>query len=100
MSKSLFPFVMVPQRHQFVLERFGRYARSLEAGLNFKIPIVDKIAYDHSLKEQVLNVDQQYAITKDNVKIKIDGVLYFRIRDAYKASYSVNQPIKALSLLA
>jgi len=61
---------------------------------------MESVAYNHSLKEQVLNVDQQYAITKDNVKIKIDGILYFRIRDAYKASYSVTKPIQALSLLA
>lgn len=93
MSRSLMPFVLVPQRHQFIVERLGRYGRTLEAGLNFKIPFVDRVAYDHSLKEQVLNVDQQFAITKDNVKIKIDGVLYFRITDAYKASYSVNKPI-------
>lgn len=91
---------MVPQRHQFVVERFGKFHRLMEAGLNFKIPFAETVAYDHSLKEQVLNVDQQYAITRDNVKIKIDGVLYFRIRDAEKASYSVTQPIQALSLLA
>ena len=59
MSRSLFPFVMVPQRHQFVLERFGCYGRIMEAGLNFKIPFVETVAYDHSLKEQVLNVGQQ-----------------------------------------
>ena len=50
---------MVPQRHQFVLERFGCYGRIMEAGLNFKIPFVETVAYDHSLKEQVLNVGQQ-----------------------------------------
>ena len=91
---------MVPQKHQLVVEKFGNYSRIMEAGLNFKIPFVETVAYNHSLKEQVLNVDQQYAITRDNVKIKIDGVLYFRIRDAYKASYSVTKPIQALSLLA
>ena len=72
----------------------------MEAGLNFKMPWMDTVAYNHSLKEQVLNVDQQSAITRDNVKIKIDGVLYFRISDAYKASYSVTRPVQALSLLA
>lgn len=100
MSRTFLPFVMVPQRHQFVIEKFGKYSRTLEAGLNFKVPFMESVAYNHSLKEQVLNVDQQYAITKDNVKIKIDGILYFRIRDAYKASYSVTKPIQALSLLA
>ena len=100
MSRRLFPFVMVPQRHQLVIESFGRYSRTLEAGLNFKVPFMETVAYEHSLKEQVLTVDQQYAITKDNVKIKIDGVLYFRVSDAYKASYSVTKPIQALSLLA
>ena len=93
MSRRLFPFVMVPQRHQLVIESFGRYSRTLEAGLNFKVPFMETVAYEHSLKEQVLTVDQQYAITKDNVKIKIDGVLYFRVSDAYKASYSVTKPI-------
>ena len=100
MSKSFMPFVMVPQRHQYVVEYFGRYSRTLEAGLNFKWPFLETVAYDHSLKEQVLDIGQQYAITKDNVKIKIDGVLYFRISEAYRASYSVNRPIQALSLLA
>ena len=94
------PFVMVPQRHQYVVEYFGKYSRTLEAGLNFKWPFLETVAYDHSLKEQVLDIGQQYAITKDNVKIKIDGVLYFRISEAYRASYSVNRPIQALSLLA
>jgi regulator of protease activity HflC (stomatin/prohibitin superfamily) len=58
-------------------------------GLNFKIPIIDDVAFMHSLKEQVLDIDSQSAITADNVKIKIDGVLYFKIIDPHKASYSV-----------
>ena len=100
MSKLLMPFVMVPQKNVFVLERLGKYARTLEPGLHFKIPLVDAISYHHSLKEQVLAIEQQSAITKDNVKIKIDGVLYFQIMDPYKASYHVANPIKAISLLA
>ena len=59
----------------------------LEPGINFKIPIIDKVAFKHSLKETVMNIDSQNAITRDNVKLKIDGVLYFRITDPEKASY-------------
>jgi regulator of protease activity HflC (stomatin/prohibitin superfamily) len=70
-----------------VMERFGRYVKMLEPGLRFKIPIIDLIAYHHSLKEQVLDIASQTAITRDNVKININGVLYFTITDPYKASY-------------
>lgn len=72
----------------------------MESGLQFKIPLFEAVAFHHSLKEQVLNVDSQTAITNDNVKIKIDGILYFKISDPTKASYEVANPIKALSLLA
>jgi len=72
----------------------------LKPGFNFKIPFIDEVSYHHSLKEQVIDIDNQIAITKDNVKIKIDGVLFFKISDPYKASYAVNKPVNALSLLA
>lgn len=100
MSKAFKFFVLVPQKCEYVVERFGRFSHKMEAGLNFKWPIYETIAYQHSLKEQILEVAQQQAITKDNVKIRIDGVLYYRIQDVQKASYSVNRPIEALSLLA
>ena len=94
------PFVMVPQKNVYVLESMGKFHTVMEAGLNFKIPLVQIVAYKHSLKEQVLEIDQQHAITKDNVKITIDGVLYFKIHDGKNASYNVQEPIRALSLLA
>ena len=100
MSKLFAPFVMVPQQNVMILERFGRFVKVLEPGLCFKVPIIDFISYHHSLKEQVLPVDSQTAITKDNVKVRIDGVLYFKITDPVKASYEVSYPIRAISLLA
>jgi len=83
-----------------VVERLGKFSRLMEPGLNFKIPFMETVAYSHSLKEQVLDVDSQHAITRDNVKIKIDGVLYFKIVNAHKASYNISQPIRAINLLA
>lgn len=81
MSRRLNFFVQVPQQTAMLLERFGQYNRTLEPGFNFKIPFIDYIAYHHSLKEQVLDIDSQTAITRDNVKIKIDGVLYYKVTD-------------------
>ena len=85
----LLPWVLVPQQHRYVLERFGKFVKILEPGLNFKFPIIDMVAYKHSLKEQVINIDSQNAITKDNVKLRIDGVLFHKIIDPFKASYSI-----------
>jgi regulator of protease activity HflC (stomatin/prohibitin superfamily) len=100
MSKLLSPFVLVPQQNVMILERFGKFVRVLQPGFQLKWPLFELISYHHSLKEQVLGIDSQTAITKDNVKIKIDGVLYFKITDPIKASYEVSQPIRAMSLLA
>jgi len=96
----MLPFVLVPQQNVMVCERFGKFVRVLQPGFQFKWPLFEFVAYHHSLKEQVLGIDSQTAITKDNVKIKIDGVLYFKITDPQKASYEVAQPIRAISLLA
>jgi regulator of protease activity HflC (stomatin/prohibitin superfamily) len=100
MSKLFSPFVLVPQQNVMICERFGRFVRIMQPGFQFKWPIIEFVSYHHSLKEQVLGIDSQTAITKDNVKIKIDGVLYYKITDPKKASYEVAHPINALSLLA
>ena len=92
--------VLVHQQEIKILERFGKYFATLQPGLSFKLPFIDEVSYHHSLKEQVLDIDNQTAITQDNVKINIDGVLYFKIKDPYNASYQVSNPINALSLLA
>merc|ERR1719312_488680 len=92
--------MFVPQQEAWVVERMGRYHTILEPGLNFLIPIVDRISYVQSLKEIAIDIPQQSAITKDNVAINIDGVLYLRVMDPYKASYGVEDPQFAVTQLA
>uniref|UniRef100_A0A0G4FJ36 Band 7 domain-containing protein n=1 Tax=Chromera velia CCMP2878 TaxID=1169474 RepID=A0A0G4FJ36_9ALVE len=93
-------FVVVAQQTAWVVERFGKFHKMLTPGLHFLIPFIDRIAYIHSLKEEALPIANQQAITKDNVAIQIDGVLYLRIEDPYQASYGVEDPIAAVTQLA
>ncbi|KAL8274396.1 hypothetical protein Esti_001718 [Eimeria stiedai] len=93
-------FVAVPHQMAYVVERFGRFHRVLPSGLHVLVPFVDRVAYAHSLKEEALPIPNQTAITRDNVTLQIDGVLYVRIEDAYKASYGVENPIFAVTQLA
>lgn len=90
----------VPQNRAYVTERFGKYSRTLSAGLNFIVPFIEKVAYERSLKEQALDVPQQTAITRDNITLGIDGVLYLKVIDPYKASYGVEDYFFAVSQLA
>lgn len=90
----------VPQNRAFLIERFGKYQSTKEAGLNFIIPFVDQIASDRSLKEQAVDVPEQSAITKDNISLHVDGVLYFRVLDPYKATYGVDNYVFAVTQLA
>ncbi|XP_075788944.1 stomatin-like protein 2, mitochondrial [Pelodiscus sinensis] len=92
--------LFVPQQEAWVVERMGRFHRILEPGLNFLIPVLDRIRYVQSLKEIVINVPEQSAVTLDNVTLQIDGVLYLRIMDPYKASYGVEDPEYAVTQLA
>ena len=85
-----FGIVVVPQQSAYVIERFGRFSRVLEAGLHFLIPGMERIAYVQNLKEEAIPVANQMAITMDNVTINIDGVLYIKIEDPVKASYGVS----------
>lgn len=82
-------FTIVPQQSKYIVERFGKYHKSLDSGFHFLIPFLDQVNYEVSLKEQIINVDNQRAITKDNVALTIDGVVFFRIEDEQKASYNI-----------
>jgi regulator of protease activity HflC (stomatin/prohibitin superfamily) len=90
----------VPQNRAYVIERFGKYQSSKEAGLNFILPFIDRISADRSLKEQAVDVPEQSAITKDNISLHVDGVLYFRVLDPYKATYGVDDYLFAVTQLA
>lgn len=91
---------IVPQQQAWVLEIFGKFDKVLEPGLNFIVPFAHKVAYKHSLKEQAIDVTQQTAITKDNVTLNIDGILYMKIVDPVAASYGVGDPHYAIIQLA
>ncbi len=81
---------VVPQKTVFIVERLGRFHATLDAGLHFLIPFIDRIAYRHSLKELAIDVPAQTCITKDNISVEVDGILYFQIIDPVKASYGIS----------
>ena len=91
---------MVPQQKSYVVERFGKFHKLLDPGIHFYIPVVDRIAYVHSLKEEAITIPGQTAITRDNVTINIDGVLYIRITDPHDASYGVTNVAYAVTQIA
>ena len=90
----------VPQNRAYVIERFGRYQSTKEAGLNFILPFIDRISANRSLKEKAVDVPEQSAITKDNISLSVDGVLYFRVLDPYKATYGIDDYVFAVTQLA
>lgn len=92
--------MFVPQQEAWVVERMGKFHKILEPGINLLIPFIDKVKYLQSLKEIVIDIPEQSAITKDNVGLRLDGVLYLKIFDPYKASYGVDDAEHAISQLA
>ena len=90
----------VPQNTALVVERFGKYRTTMEAGLNFLVPFIDRVAYNQTLKEQAVDVPSQGAITRDNISLVVDGVLYVKVIDPYKASYGVESYVYAVTQLA
>lgn len=91
---------VVPQQHAWVVERLGKYNGTLTPGLNFLVPFVDKVAYKHLLKEVPLDIPSQVCITRDNTQLQVDGILYFQVTDAMRASYGSSNYIVAISQLA
>ena len=92
--------LFVPQQEAWIVERFGKYQRVLQPGLNFLLPIIDSVKYVQSLKELAVDIPQQAAITADNVTLQLDGVLYLRVIDPHKASYGVEDAEYAITQLA
>ncbi len=91
---------IVPQKTLFIVERLGKYHATLEAGFHILLPFVDKVAYKHSMKEMVIDVPPQACITKDNIAVEVDGILYIQIMDPVKASYGVSDYRFAITQLA
>lgn len=91
---------IVPQKQAYIVERLGRYQCTLEAGLHVLMPFVDRVAYKHSLKEQAIDVPPQQCITKDNITVDVDGILYLQVMDPMKASYGIGNYLFATTQLA
>ncbi|MEM7081727.1 MAG: SPFH domain-containing protein [Pseudomonadota bacterium] len=92
--------VVVPQQSAYVVERLGKFNRALGAGFHILIPFLDSIAYKHSLKERAADINEQICITRDNVQVGVDGVLYLQVLDPRRASYGIGNYEFAISQLA
>ena len=92
--------VIVPQKTAYIVERLGKYHCTLDAGFHLLIPFIDRIAYRHTLKEQAIDVPPQQCITKDNIAVDVDGILYMQVMDPAKASYGIGNYLFATTQLA
>ena len=92
--------VIVPQKTAYIVERLGRYRCTLDAGFHVLVPFIDRIAYRHTLKEQAIDVPPQECITKDNIAVSVDGILYMQVMDPAKASYGIGNYLFATTQLA
>ena len=91
---------VVPQKQAYIVERLGKYRCTLDAGFHLLMPLVDRVAYKHSLKEQAIDVPPQQCITKDNITVDVDGILYLQVMDPVKASYGIGNYLFATTQLA
>ena len=92
--------IVVPQQNAYVVEYLGKYRKTMQAGFHVLIPFVERIAYRHNLKEHAVDIPEQICITRDNVQVGVDGVLYMKVLDAQRASYGIGDFIFAISQLA
>ena len=91
---------IVPQKQAWIIERLGEYRETLNAGLHILIPFIDKVAYQRDLKEMALDVPPQQCVTRDNITVTVDGILYLQVVDPVKASYGIQDYLYACSQLA
>ncbi|NOQ95085.1 MAG: paraslipin, partial [Desulfobacterales bacterium] len=91
---------IVPQRIAFIVERLGKYTKTLDAGFHILFPFIERVAYKHSLKEVAVDVPPQTCITRDNIAVEVDGVLYLQVIDPAKASYGIMNYMFASTQLA
>jgi regulator of protease activity HflC (stomatin/prohibitin superfamily) len=92
--------VVVPQQSAFVVESLGKFSRTLKAGFHILIPFIERTAYKHTLKEQAVDIPEQICITRDNVQVGVDGVLYLQVLKADLASYGIGDYVFAITQLA
>jgi regulator of protease activity HflC (stomatin/prohibitin superfamily) len=92
--------VVVPQQSAYVIENLGRYSRTIQAGFHILVPFIERIAYKHNLKEEAMDIPEQICITRDNVQVGVDGVLYLQVLEASKASYGITNYRFAIIQLA
>ena len=92
--------VIVPQKTAYIVERLGKYRCTLGAGFHILVPFFDRVAYRHTLKEQAIDVPPQECITKDNIAVSVDGILYMQVMDPAKASYGIGNYLFATTQLA
>lgn len=93
-------FIVVPMREHVIKERLGKYSATLRPGFHFMVPFIDRAAYRQEMREQAINVPSQSCITRDNIQVEVDGVVYLKVVDAYKASYGIGDYVQASVNLA
>ena len=92
--------VVVPQQEARIVEKLGKYNKTINAGLHILVPFLDRVSYRHTLKEQSVDIPEQLCITRDNVQVGVDGVLYLQVLDAERASYGIGDYQMAIIQLA